>query len=241
MYNKINIYFLPFAGGSKFSYHKFSKLATPFINIIPIDIPGRGSRMKEPFLHSMEEIAADIFYQIQGELHFPYALFGHSLGSIAGLLVTRKIISNNINPPLHLFFSGRAGPCRPSKDTNLHSVSYPELISRLRAMDGTPADVLENQDLMKFFEPVIRADSLALSTYQYKAAGPFDIPVTVLIGDQEGVSYEEAHAWQQETTLPIKIRQLAGKHFFIFQQAEMITQLMTSQLLQTIHRNGREA
>src|SRR5206468_3788359 len=103
--------FLPYAGGSQYSYSGFTGAAKRNgINIIPIEVPGRGSRINEPLLVNISDMVNDIFDQVKDHLKAPYGIYGHSMGTILGYLLTRKIVNENLNKPCHLFFSGSGGP-----------------------------------------------------------------------------------------------------------------------------------
>ena len=97
-----------------------------------------------------------------------------------------------------------------------------EFIDKLRELNGSPIEVLENDALMDFFEPIIRADFKAIETYNYKKSQPFDVPISVFIGEDDKVSIEAAQSWQEETTMTISVRKYQGGHFFIFQNIESI-------------------
>ncbi len=45
---KLNVFFLPFAGGNKYSYRDFKEKAPSFINIISLEYPGRGAKKLIP-------------------------------------------------------------------------------------------------------------------------------------------------------------------------------------------------
>ena len=71
---QITVYCLPFAGGSKYSYRGYVKSAPPFLNIVPLEIPGRGARSNEKAMTRLELVAEDIFNQIKNDLDKPYAI-----------------------------------------------------------------------------------------------------------------------------------------------------------------------
>src|SRR4051794_37934122 len=103
---KINLFCLPFAGGSRYSYISFANCAPENICVIPIELPGRGSRFRETLLTNMDSVVTDIFQQIKDRLDEPYGIYGHSMGTLSGYLLTKKIIQKNLNKPIHLFFTG---------------------------------------------------------------------------------------------------------------------------------------
>jgi surfactin synthase thioesterase subunit len=228
---KINLFCFPFAGGNKYSYRDYEKFMPSNIKLIPIESPGRGMRFSERLSCSIDEIVADYYDQIKDYLQEPYAIYGHSMGALTGFLVTKRIIEENLNPPLHLFFSGRAGPSSKDKDEAKYLLPQKEFVAELKSLDGIPEGVLKDEDLMEIFEPILRADFQAIETYTYNSSQAIDIPISVAIGKEEKVSLQEAEAWQKESQHPLKIKQFPGKHFFIFQYPEHIMRWITLELL----------
>ncbi len=105
---KITLYCLPYAGGHSLSYRDFQANVAENILIKPLELPGRGKRIKEPLLTNLETMVDDLFQQIQNELNDkPYAIYGHSMGTLLGYLLTKRILNAGKPAPLHLFVSGR--------------------------------------------------------------------------------------------------------------------------------------
>ena len=227
---RINLICLPFAGASIYSYRNITKHIADFINIIPVELPGRGQRISEPLLSDIHKIVDDAFLQIKMHINIPYAIYGHSMGTLMGFLLAKRILNENLPQPLHLFFSGRGGPSVQDKDKDIHALPKKEFIKKLQEYEGSPQEILNDESIMEFFEPVLRADFKAISTYTYKKSTPFDIPITVMIGKTENTTYEEAIKWQDETSKDISLRQLPGGHFFIYQHSQEIGKIFSSTL-----------
>ncbi|WP_298510486.1 thioesterase II family protein [uncultured Kordia sp.] len=235
---KINLFCFPFAGGNKYSYRDYEKFIPSNIKLIPIESAGRGMRFSEKLPSSIEETVADYYDQIKDYLQEPYAIYGHSMGSLTGFLVAKKILEENLNPPLHLFFSGRAGPSAKDKDVKRHTLPKKEFIEELKTLDGIPEEVFNDEDLMELFEPILRADFKAIETYTYTSSEAINIPISVAIGKEEKVTLEEAETWQEESLHPVKIKQFPGKHFFIFQYPKHVMRWIALELLSiktTVH------
>lgn len=228
--DKINLYCLPFAGGSKYSYRGYSKYAPSYLNIVPIEIPGRGSRVNERLLTNLDTIANDVFSQIKNKLDEPYAIYGHSMGTLIAYALTKRIIKENLKQPLYLFLTGCTGPSLRYRDLVDHLLPKQEFFREIKKLGGSPDAVLNDPILMDFFEPILRADFEAVATYNYERSEPFSIPISVIIGAEENASFEEAMAWQQETTLPIEVKTLPGNHFFIFDHEATIIQSVAEKL-----------
>jgi surfactin synthase thioesterase subunit len=230
MNQKINIFCLPFAGGNQHSYRQLTDHESEWANWLPVELPGRGIRTREALLTDVHAMANDVFDQIRDLLTAPYAIYGHSMGSLIGYLLTKKIIRQQLNQPLHLFFSGAHEPSRPPLEQPRHLFSKENFIKKLKELGGSPEEVLDDPELLDFYEPLLRADFQATDTYIYEVSAPFHLPVTIMIGKEEGITMEQASAWQQETTGEVDIIQFPGNHFFIFEHAGEITGIMESKL-----------
>lgn len=226
----INLFCLPFAGGTKYSYKGYEKIVPDFIKVVPIELPGRATRMQEKAFTSMHDMVDDIFIQIKDKLHHPYAIYGHSMGGWLTYLLTKKIVATGLTPPLGLFVTGCGGPSIEISEPARYLLPKDKFIDKLRELGGSPDEILENAELMEFLEPILRADFQAVDTYKYEESEPFEVPITVVIGLQERATYEEAMAWQKETTMPIVVQQFPGKHFFIYDFEEEIMKLIIKNL-----------
>jgi surfactin synthase thioesterase subunit len=227
---KVNLFFLPFSGGSCYSYNAFIKQAPDYFRIIPLELPGRGRKLVAPFLDSVTEMVDHILSEISDQLHEPYAIYGHSLGTLVGYELVKKIISEDLPQPIHLFFSGRAGPSIEYLEKTRHLLPKEQFIQKVLEMGGSPAAVFADEEMSDFFEPILRADFKAAETYEYQKTKPFDIPIDAMIGRQEKISYEQAMTWQQETTSNTTVLQFDGGHFFIFDHLKAIINRMSLQL-----------
>jgi surfactin synthase thioesterase subunit len=227
---KVTVYCLPFAGGNQHSYSKFADYTSEHISFLPVELPGRGARWKEPLLTDIHAITNDVFKQVSADLSNPYAIYGHSMGSLLGYLLTKKALARQLPPPLHLFFSGAHEPTRPMVKHPRHLFSKEEFLKKLKDLGGSPDEVLDDPMMLDFYEPLLRADFQATDSYQHKPSKPFDIPITVMIGMEEGITIEQALAWQQETTIPIEVFQFPGKHFFIYEYVREIIELIELRL-----------
>jgi surfactin synthase thioesterase subunit len=224
----VNLFCFPFAGGSSYSYKNFVDSAPDNIRLISFDLPGRGRRSTEALLSDIDNIVDDLFIKIKDSLHAPYAFYGHSMGTLLSYLLTRRIIRYGYQPPLHLFMSGRGGPSSALKNGICHNLPRLEFFNALRELGGFPTEVLDEEEIMLFFEPILRADFKALETYQYQAPSKlFSIPITIMIGREEEISDDELLLWQKETTTPIAIQYFAGNHFFIIDHAKEIMEVIS--------------
>jgi len=228
----VNLFCLPFAGGNKYCYRSYETAAPDFLRIKVLEYPGRGLRMNEPLNTDVNQLTNDLYEQISGQLDKePYAIYGHSMGGLMACLLSRKIIANNHVPPLHVFITGTSGPSAESRGENKrHLLEKKEFIEELKRLNGSPDEVLQNEELLDFFEPIIRADFKATETYTYEASEMLNIPFTVITGTEEGMTLEDIQLWQKETAIPVDFKRLPGKHFFIYQYTHQVIKIISKKV-----------
>ncbi len=213
---RLRLYCFCYAGGNAISYLPWQEQLGPDIEVCAIQLPGRGTRMREAPYHAMPPLIAEIMQVVLHENKLPFAFFGHSLGGLMAYELTRQLAKNRLPLPQHLFVSGTDAPQYRSPSKNLHLLPDDELIQSLRNYNGTPAEILDNRDLMDFLLPTIRADFALAETYQYQAGPPLTVPITVLAGQYDDhVSMQEVQGWREETVGECDIRWFNGDHFFI--------------------------
>jgi surfactin synthase thioesterase subunit len=236
MPQKINLFCLPFSGGNSYSYRKLEQYTADFINIVALELPGHGKRMKEPLLNDITEMAEDVIEQMKNSFSEPYAIYGHSMGATLGYVVSQKIVQQKISPPIHLFVSGHQGPSVVDNKERLHVLPKEEFIEKVLAYGGIPDMVAQEKELMDLFVPIMRADFQALETYTHKPAQPLNVPITVMIGLGEDITYEEALKWQEVTTQKISLKRFPGGHFFIFNHLPEIGRIISQTLEKSVSR-----
>ena len=216
---------LHFAGGNKYSFYPLEEFLDKNINLITLELPGRGKRFHEPLLTDIHLIVDDLFEQLKQNVSRPYAIFGHSMGAILTYLLAHKIEENDFQRPIHLFVSG----CKPPKIKReapfYHDLPKDEFVNKIRDMGGCPEEILGNDELMALFEPSLRADFKTIETFTYEKKEPLKMRLTVFIGNKDKVSWEDAKAWGEESIHPIDVKEFEGNHFFIFQHKQEITAL----------------
>ncbi|MBC7887441.1 MAG: thioesterase [Ferruginibacter sp.] len=227
-----HLFCLPFAGGNKYSYREFVEKAPSFLNIITLEYPGRGNRMREPLPDDIDELTNDLYNQVIPLLgNENYAIYGHSLGGLMAYLLTIKLLGNGQKAPTHIFITGTTGPSALSRtEKKRYLLEKKEFIDEVRELDGMPDEILNNEELLYYFEPILRADFKISETYVYEEHPPLDIPFTVITGTQEDLELPDIQLWQKETNYPVDFKRMPGKHFFIFQHAFKIIEIISKKL-----------
>jgi len=231
---RIKLFCLPYAGGSSMIYKSWRRYLDERIDLRPIELPGRGARFSEPLYSSTEEVVNDLYDKISGELdNQPYAVFGHSMGTILTYELVGKIIDHTKREPVHLFFSGRYPPFVEVNEKNIHTLPDKEFLARLQLLGGMNKEVIENKEILELFMPILRSDYKLVETYKHKGSiASFNCDITVLNGSSDDyVDGKEMHRWKECTTKNCRFYEFDDGHFFINKYKEDVAAVINSTLL----------
>jgi medium-chain acyl-[acyl-carrier-protein] hydrolase len=210
------LFCFPYAGGGASFFRTWRERLWPEIEVCAIQLPGREDRLTEtPFanLSSLIDALAEVLHPY---MDFPFAFFGHSLGSLISFELIRRLCRQKAPGPRHLFVSGSRAPQIPNPDPPIHQLPDAEFIEELRRFNGTPKAVLNNPELMELFLPLLRSDIRLHETYVYGHEAPLDCPISAFGGlEDEEVSREELSAWHDQTRSRFRMRMFPGDHFFL--------------------------
>ncbi|MEO1427753.1 MAG: thioesterase II family protein [Cyanobacteria bacterium J06633_8] len=212
----VRLFCFPYAGGSSTIFRPWLNKLPNNIEICPIELPGRGSKIQQAPFNRLEPIIKFLSLQIQPYLDKPFTFFGHSMGGLLSFELTRLLYKEYKISPIHLFISARSAPQIIDSKPLIHTLPESEFINKLRDYNGTPDAVLQNKELMQLFLPILRADFAVLETYTYHHAPPLECPISVFGGlEDDKVSVEELEAWRTQTNHNFLLQMFSGGHFFI--------------------------
>jgi surfactin synthase thioesterase subunit len=205
----------PHAGGSASFYMPVADALSPGIDVAAIQYPGRQDRRHEPGATSVTTLADRIARALtDGEDDRPFTFFGHSMGALIAFEVARRLERTGPGP-VRLFASGRRAPSR-TRDENVHTRDDAGVIAEMKALSGTDAKILQDEELLQMVLPAIRSDYQAVETYRCDPGATVRCPVTVLTGDADPrTSLDEARDWEAHTTAGSDLRVFTGGHFFL--------------------------
>jgi medium-chain acyl-[acyl-carrier-protein] hydrolase len=231
---KLRLFCFPYAGGSAAIYNKWFESLPPQVEVSPVQLPGRGSRIHEKPFTRMETLVAETVSALRPLFDKPFAFFGHSMGAAISFEVTRLLRREGSRLPVHLFISGNCAPQLRTEQTHTYNLPEAEFIEELRRLKGTPAEVLEHPELMKVVMPLLRADFELIETYVAADEPPLDVPMTVYGGMSDvDIPREALEAWGAQTTGPFTCRMLPGDHFYLTSNQRL---LLLSLLAKELYR-----
>jgi medium-chain acyl-[acyl-carrier-protein] hydrolase len=227
----LRLFCFPYAGGSSLIFRTWASSLPGNVEVCPVELPGRGTQMKSPPFNRIKPLVSALASILLPYLDKPFAFFGHSMGGLLSFELTRQLYIKYNLSPVHLFVSANRAAQVPSTKPPIHALPETEFKEELRRLNGTPASVLENQELMQLLTPILRADFAILETYVYTKQPPLECPITAFGGLQdEEVSLQELEAWQEQTKASFKLQMFSGDHFFIHSDQAQVLETLAKNL-----------
>src|ERR1044072_2290940 len=174
----------PYAGGRASVFRTWPDELPAEVEFYAIELPSRGRRIKEPPVTRMEPLVSAIAGAIEALLDRPFCFFGHSMGALTSFELARLLRRERRALPAQLFVSGCSAPQIKDADPVTFDLPEPEFVDVLRRLNGTPSEVLENNELLQLMLPTLRADFELLQMYEYADERPCSFPITACGGLQ---------------------------------------------------------
>ncbi|HEY0067307.1 MAG TPA: alpha/beta fold hydrolase [Flavisolibacter sp.] len=214
-----------FAGGNRYSFQFLIPHLTGF-DVIPLELPGRGKRLGEPLLKDFGQAAEDMFRQVKQKLSTaPFVFYGHSMGAYMALRAS-NLLEKEGRLPVALVVSGNAGPGLPGREKKRrHLLPREDFKEELKKIGGVPAEFLENDDLLNFFEPILRADFEIAEEHGMEDEPPTGAPLFALMGSEEENAGKIAN-WSRFTRSAFRSDILSGGHFFIQKHPQRVASVI---------------
>lgn len=212
---KMRIICFPYAGGNTSTFSHWSSQLPDEIELVAAQYPGRTSRIFEPMHNKMDDLVADLITTIPKYLDKPYILFGHSLGSRVAFELMYQLNMLSMPKPRHFIASGSRGPQKSVVKKSIYNLPNHEFKAELAKLNGTPEAILNNDDLMELYLPMLRADFQIADNYCFQKSVKFNCSFSILAGDQDEINDEELHSWNDFFADKGKIVTIEGDHFFI--------------------------
>jgi surfactin synthase thioesterase subunit len=253
MSNALTLVCLAHAGGSVALYRDWQPRLPSFVQVRMLELPGHGMRRSAsphtewPTL--IAQLADELLALVDGSA--PFALFGHSMGSLVALELMHALSERGERAPVWFGASATISPARRKHETHWLNCSHDEMIACLRERGGTPAELLDDAEFVDFMLPLLRADfhlcgvhpahiATRAAGYGAMLAGSpatsamLDCPIDVFVGrdDPATANRADVDAWAEETRGACAVHWFDGGHFFIDTAREAVLAVVANALMQ---------
>lgn len=228
----MNLFCFAYAGGSVSIFNKWRNLVSSSIRIVPIEIPGRGSRYNEPLCDDMDLLIDKIYGEIRPQINEQeYSLYGHSMGSWIVYYLLCRIVENGDRMPVGLYLSGKEAPFIHKSNIKFHELERNEFIRRIYNLGGTPLELLKNKELLSIYLPILKNDYKLVETCQYKKpVQKGHMNITIFNGIDDDLTADDLYGWKIYTDGEFEIFNFDGGHFFIHDHAKQMLGIIEDQM-----------
>lgn len=222
------------AGGSAAVYRSWIEKGGEF-SVLPVELPGKSTRMKEHFIENMSELSgyiseAVLAYAEQREIY----LFGHSMGAAIAFRVAYQLENVFHRKVAALIVAGRQPPHFPNRDQYQSYMGTEVLLQEMIRISGAPEYLLKSRELQDFVLPLIRRDYKLNESFEYRNE-QISSPILAYAGtydDDAPIAIMEH--WKEVTSGKFWIEPIEGNHFFVTDSKIDFLQKMIKDLDQVI-------
>ncbi len=232
---RLRLFCFPYSGAAASIFYSWSSVLPNTIEVCPVQYPGHGTRVGEPLLTDLPGLVEQAYQALRPFWDKPFAFFGHSMGALVSFELARFLYRSNSAESnlVGLFVSGHNAPQLPDQMENIHDLPEAEFIERLRKLNGTPEDVLQNDELRELVIPILRADFKMSETYTCQPSTALACPIFACGGLADiYTSREGLEAWRVHTSKAFSARMFPGDHFYLTEARIMLLQVIARELSQ---------
>ncbi len=228
----------PPAGGWFTTFEPWRPVMPAGVDLWAVTLPGHGLRLREPPMTDVRAMALRVAGEIAGQPQLPYAVFGHSMGSMVAVETVRELVRRGLPPPRALGVSGIRAPHIPVPPADWGDRE--RVVDRLHELEALPPHVMANPKLMDALLPSFHADLAATDAYRAQPE-PLDVPLFAWAGAKDPASsVHEVSAWRRHTTGPFRLTVLDAGHAYLSAHAERISKPLVESLSGAVSNDAEE-
>lgn len=233
---RVSLLCLPCAGASATMYLRWRQLLPRWIEVVPVELPGRGMRMGERFVETYDALVGLICAERAAAMRGSFAIFGHSMGALLAYGVVQRLRVLGRPLPLALFASGSSAPSQRDPDRLPDTRDEDALIADLRKQGGTPEEVYASAELMRITLDTLGADYRVCQSFEYAASAdaPLPMPLHILAGLRDDIDAARIEAWSAHAGGAFSLDWFDGGHFFIRQHEAAVLAALARRLGQSM-------
>ncbi len=230
MKDKPQLFCCTFAGGTAAFFDIIEK-ELPNIDLVKLEYAGHGCRRKEPMYQDFDALADDMFSRFKEAYSCrQYGLMGYSMGSISVVEVLRRIISDKLMLPSHVFLAAH----EPHTKAELLDFTPDELDAwvkeRTIQFGAVPEKLINNRPFWRTYLPLYRADYSIIRAYQFEKLDlKTEIPATFFYSETD-TPLKEMVFWKNYFVGETDFYRFEGNHFFIQEHISKMAKIIQKKL-----------
>lgn len=217
------LFCLPYAGGGASAFVSWRK-ALPGIAVIPVQYPGRETRLNEPCAQDMDKLVDTLATAMIPHLDRPYALFGYSLGAKIGFALCHRLQALGAPGPHAFLVAAHRTPDMPPSHPGSALLPDEQFNDLVRRYGGTSEIIFQDKELANMLVPILRADFALIENPV--PTQPLDCPVLAYAGDEDALATPAMlREWRRFTRHHFELRTFQGGHFFARTDSKFLSAL----------------
>ncbi|GAB3432926.1 thioesterase II family protein [Flindersiella endophytica] len=234
----LRLFCFSYAGGGSALFRSWTDRLLARVEVCAVQLPGRESRTAEPPYRRLKPLVDDLTLAVEPLLDKPFAMFGHSMGALVAFELTRQLRRASAPQPERLFLAAFRAPQLPSPNIRIHHLPD-EVLKTVLRKEGTPKEVLENEELMRALLPTLRADLELCDTYEFAPESPLEVPMSIFGGHQDvRVGRADLERWEDQAGAGFNLTMLPGSHFFVHSAQDLLLAQLSTELETTMMSKG---
>ena len=226
----LTLFSLPCAGASSVMYLRWRKRLPSWIQVVPVELPGRGRRLHEAPERNLDALAALLCDELGPQLPERYAIFGHSMGALLAYRIAHGLRTGSAPLPVALAVSACVAPSLQDWKRYADKTTQASLVAELRKQNGTPEEVFESPELLAMTLGLLGADYRACASFRYQRLLPLPLPIHVFGGREDEIHSDKLEAWREESTVGTSVDWLDGGHFFLRRNEDAFLSVLVKRL-----------
>jgi acyl transferase domain-containing protein/surfactin synthase thioesterase subunit/acyl carrier protein len=230
---RLRLIAFPYAGGGPAVFKGWGRALGPEVEVVVAHFPGRGSRLGDPLVHSIDDLVEPLVEALLPLSDRPMAMFGHCMGAVVMAEVAGRLQHEHGVELVHVFASAAGAPSHYQAPL-LHVMDDELILLGLSLIGFTNSRVIaEDAELRELMMPTLRADFEAVSTYSREphTLRTLSAPITAIAGLRDMFAPPRfISLWSNYTTSDFSLRLLDEKHYFVESQRDLVLDIIRASL-----------
>lgn len=220
---KVNMFCFPPAGSGAVIYYPWKRHVAEWINIIPVEYPGHGAKVKQELINEPEVLAKVMLQDLSDSANQPFILFGHSVGAALLWRVVELLSPEQLSNLKLIVVSSRPEYEFIRDMPEKHALTQQDILGELKKYNNFPQEILNHQDTLNFFLKIIRNDFHLSDRMLHDHIAKKNIPLLAVYGvdDPDIPDIDCMNGWKNHSEKWLGAYALEGDHFYFRNEKSM--------------------
>ncbi|MFE3140642.1 thioesterase II family protein [Streptomyces scopuliridis] len=212
----LNLFCFHHAGAGAMTFARWQRRVGTHISVIPVRLPGRETRLREPRITDAEELMDELGAHLGPLLDRPHAFYGHSLGALVAYRFALRRTTQGHPAPVAVAVGACNAPHLPTAFIDAIDPTDEWLLRTLTHWGDVPRYLLESPQWLRTTLATLRDDFRLARSLRAASGAPLPCPVPAFAGRDDVIAPPSGmRLWSRYTTAAFALRTVPGGHFFV--------------------------